>query len=319
MVDLFEQVKALGRAGRPQEGIALVESAAARGDPEGSLILAHWYLYGSDSPRNPTEAYRLLDSAARKGSIHAARIVANLTANGTGCEPNRAKALEILRRVANDDAIAAAQLDMLSRMMSPERATGLLRERLSTDPSIELVHKLLLPEECEYLMRVAEPSLRPSLIFDAASGQGKPDPIRSSEGAAFLPHDEDLVIQAINRRIALATCTHPQNGEALYVMRYTPGQEYKPHLDALAGLRQQRAWTAIAYLNEDYEGGSTVFTELAITVRGEAGDLLIFSNIDREGRADYRMRHSGTPVTKGTKWIATRWIRGSRHDPYDTG
>ena len=319
MVDLFEQVKAMGRAGRPQEGIALVEGAAARGDPEGSLILAHWYLYGSDRPRNPAEAYRLLDGAARKGSTHAARILVNLTANGTGCEPNQAKALEILTRVAKEDAIAAAQLDMLSRMMSSEQARGSIRERLSADPSIELVRKLLLPEECEYLMRIAEPSLRPSLIFDAASGRGKPDPIRSSEGTGFLPHDEDLVVQTINRRIALATGTHPQNGEALYVMRYTPGQEYKPHLDALAGLRHQRAWTAIAYLNEDYEGGSTLFTELSISVRGERGDLLIFSNIDREGRADYRMRHSGTPVTKGTKWIATRWIRGSRHDPYDNG
>ncbi len=319
MVDLLEQVKAMERSGRRQEGIALVEGAAARGDPEGSLILAQWHLYGRDRPRNPAEAYRLFDSAARNGSTHAARILVNLTAHGIGCEPDQARALEILKRVAQDDAVAAAQLDMFSQMMSPAQANNLIRERLSSDPSIELVRKLLLPQECEYLMRVAEPSLRRSLVFDPATGEGKPNPIRSSEGAGFLPHDEDLVVQMINRRIALATGTHPRNGEALYVMRYTPGQEYKPHLDALAGLRQQRALTAIAYLNEDYEGGSTVFTELSIGVRGETGDLLIFSNIDREGHRDYRMRHSGTPVTRGTKWIATRWIRSSQHDPYDTG
>lgn len=319
MVGLFEQVKAMARAGRPQDGIRLVESAAASGNPEGCLILAHWYLYGTDRPRDPRKAYRLLEAAARAGSAHAARILANLTANGTGCEADQAKALVILRGIAKDDAVAAAQLDMLARMTERAQPTDIIRERLSTDPSVELVRQLFLPDECEYLMRVAEPSLRPSLIFDAATGQGRPDPIRSSEGTAFLPHDEDLVVQLINRRIAIATGTHPQNGEALYVMRYTPGQEYKPHLDALAGIRHQRAWTAIAYLNQDYEGGSTVFTELSISVRGEAGDLLIFSNIDREGRADYRMRHCGTPVTRGVKWIATRWIRRSQHDPYANG
>ena len=181
-------------------------------------------------------------------------------------------------------------------MTVQERTTD--REQLSIDPHIEIVRKLLLPEECEYLIRVAELSMKPSLIFDVQTGAGKPDPIRSSDGASFLPHDEDLVIQAINRRIALATGTHVRDAEALYVMRYSPGQEYKPHLDALAGLQQQRAWTAIAYLNDDYRGGVTEFTELSISVRGQAGDLLIFRNIYEDGRADARVRHSGRPLRR---------------------
>jgi prolyl 4-hydroxylase len=318
-MSLFEQAKALGRAGRPQDGVALIERAAEQGDPEGSLILAHWHLYGNDRPRNPAAAYRLLEDAARKGSTQAARTQANLTANGTGTEADRDKALQILQQIAGVDAAAAAQLEMLPRLMTLDEAKDAKRERLSSDPSIEIVRKLLLPHECQYLMRSAEPSLRPSLIFDAATGQGKPDPIRTSHGASFLPHDEDLVIQEINRRIALATGTDVHQAEALYVMRYTPGQEYKPHLDALAGLRQQRAWTAITYLNNDYEGGATVFPELSITIAGEAGDVLIFSNLTSDGQADFRMRHSGLPVTAGVKWIATRWIRQGPHDPYDRG
>ena len=102
-------------------------------------------------------------------------------------------------------------------------------------------------------------------------------------------------------------------------MRYAPGQEYKPHLDALANLRNQREWSAIAYLNEDYEGGATVFPELGISLRGRAGDLLVFRNVDAEGKADPRLRHGGEPVTKGAKWIATRWIRSGPHDPYERG
>lgn len=147
----------------------------------------------------------------------------------------------------------------------------------------------------------------------------KADPIRTSYGATFLPHDEDLVVQAINRRIAIASRTSIGQAEALYVMRYVPGHEYKPHLDALNGLTNQRVWTAIAYLNDEYAGGATVFPQLSLSIRGGVGDVLIFSNVDSEGRPDSRMRHAGEPVTKGQKWIATRWIRSGPHNPYSRG
>ena len=316
---LFEQATALARAGRPKDAVALIEKAAQSGDPEGNFILAHWLLYGTDRPRDIRAGYRHLENAARKGNARAVRALAHLTASGTGCEANEAKALQMLRDIADEDAVAADQLSLLPRMMSLADAKPAERQCVSADPSIEIVRKLLLPEECAYLMHRAEPLLKPSLIDDPVTGMGKPDPIRTSHGAAFVPHEEDLVVQAINRRIALASGTDVNHAEALYVMRYAPGQEYRPHLDALAGLKNQRAWTAIAYLNEEFEGGATVFPELSISVRLGTGDLLIFRNADSDGEPDLRMRHAGEPVTRGAKWIATRWIRTGPHDPYDRG
>jgi prolyl 4-hydroxylase len=316
---LFDQAKALGRQGRPAEAVALIEDAAARGDGEGNLILAHWLLYGTDRPRDARAAHRHLELAARQGSTLAVRMRANLTASGTGCEPDRDKAIEMLEQIAGEDPAAAAQLAMLPRMMPIAEAEKADREILSADPRVEIVRQLLLPEECDYVTGLAEPKLKPSLVWDAVTGRGKPDPIRTSHGAHFVPHDEDLVLQAINARLALASGTGVNQGEALTVMRYTPGQEYKPHLDALPGLRQQRACTAIAYLNGDYEGGATVFPELSISIRAGIGDVLIFTNIDANGRPDPGMRHGGEPVTRGEKWIATRWIREGPHDPYDRG
>ena len=316
---LFDEAKALARSGRPREGVALIERAAAAGDAEGNLILAHWLLYGSDRPRDAEAAHRHLELAAQKGSTLAARMRAHLTANGTGCEANQDKAIAMLGQIADKDPAAAAQLEMLPRMMSLEDAGKASRERLSQDPLVEVVRGLLLPHECEYLMALAEPKLKPSLIYDEITGRGKPDPIRTSHGAHFVPHDEDLVLRAINQRLALASGTGVDQGEALFVMRYTPGQEYKPHLDALPGLRQQRAFTAIAYLNDGYEGGETAFPELSIALRAGIGDVLVFSNIDSNGRANPKVRHGGKPVTQGVKWIATRWIREGPHDPYDRG
>ena len=318
-MSLFEEARAVARNGRPEDAVAFIERKAAERDPEGNVILAHWHLYGSDRPRDFAAARHCLELAAAKSSADAVRILAHLTASGTGCEPDEAKALAMLRSVAARDAIAANQLAMLPRLMSDEAAAGAAREVLSEDPSIHVVRALLNAEECAYLVHRAEPLLKPSLVDDPVRGRGVPDQIRTSHGAAFVPHEADLVVQAINRRLAKASGTALDHAEALYVMRYAPGQEYRPHHDALGGLHQQRAWTAIAYLNEEYEGGATSFPDLGLTVRLNRGDVLIFANLDSQGRPHSKMLHAGEPVTSGAKWIATRWIRSGPHDPYDRG
>jgi prolyl 4-hydroxylase len=315
-MSLFDQASALARSGRPDQAVRLIEDAAAAGDPEGQFIVAHWLLYGSDRPRDAEAARSHLEKAVASGKPEAARVLAHLTANGTGGESDLPRAMELLRRAAESDEVAAGELAMLA-MLNEKPPSG--RELLSTDPHIEIVRALLSADECAYLTRRAEPLLRPSYVDDGKTGIGRADPIRTSHGAAFVPHEEDLVVQAINRRLAAVTGTEAGNAEALYVMRYEPGQQYRPHLDALPGLANQREWTAIIYLNDAFEGGATAFPELGLSIRGNAGDMLVYRNSDAGGEPDPRMLHAGEPVTSGVKWIATRWIRHGPHDPYDRG
>lgn len=317
-MSLFEEAKEIARrSGRPQDGIAFIERKATDGDAEANLIVARWWLYASDRPRDAIAAHRHLNAAAGKGNTEAVRLLANLIAAGIGCEADSSKAIAMLKQVADRDGVAAAQVALLPQMMTEADALSATRDRFSAEPSIELVRQLLLPGERDYIMRVATPVLKPSFVYEPGVEQGKADPIRKSEGAAFLPHDEDLVIQALNRRLALVTGTAVDQREALYVIRYLPGEEYRPHFDALPGLANQRSKTAICYLNDDYEGGATSFPELGISARGAAGDVLIFTNVDADGRPDPRLRHAGEAVTAGIKWIATRWIRQRTHDPYE--
>jgi prolyl 4-hydroxylase len=319
-VKLFDKAAAIARSGSPADAVRFIEDAAARGDSEGQVIVAHWLLYGSDRPRDAAAARRLLRAAADQGSAHALRMLAHLIANGIGGQSDDGVALDLLRRAsAAGDQIASEQLALLPDLMSEDCAAAAGREFLSTDPHVEVVRGLMTAEERSYLMRRAEPLLKPSFVDDGKTGIGRPDPIRTSHGAAFVPHEEDLVVRALNRRIASATGTSAGNAEALYVMRYEPGQEYRPHFDALPGLRNQREWTAIFYLNDEYERGATTFPLLDLTIRGCAGDLLVFRNSSEDGDPDPRMRHAGEPVTIGAKWIATRWIRHGPHDPYDRG
>ena len=101
------------------------------------------------------------------------------------------------------------------------------------------------------------------------------------------------------------------------MLRYRPGQQYRPHIDALPGVANQRQLTAILFCNDGFAGGETRFPRLDLTVRAREGDLLLFANVQADGTSDARSEHAGLPVIEGEKWIATRWIRQQRYHPWD--
>ena len=163
--------------------------------------------------------------------------------------------------------------------------------------------------ECAFLTAAAAPWLEPSVIVNPHSGRLVPNPVRTSDGMAFPYVKESPAIHALNRRLAAITGTEPAQGEPLQVLRYRPGQEYKPHFDALPAEANQRILTVLVYLNEDYAGGETVFVRTGLRFRGKRGDALVFRNALPDGRADELTQHAGMPVARGEKFIATRWIR----------
>ena len=309
-MSVLDEAGRRAQAGRRADAVALVERAAEAGDGEALFALANWRLYGIFVPRDPAAAHPLLARAAAAGQGEAALLRLNLLASGTGCEADPQTAAAQLR--ALDHPAAKRQTVLLDAMNEAERAP----EILSEDPPVHLVRGLFSPAECEYLIALAAPALRPSVIVDAATGRPKPDPVRTSDGMNFGPAQEDVVVNALNRRLAAATGTAYACGEPLHVLRYSPGQEYKPHLDALPGVDNQRVVTALVYLNGGYQGGETIFPELGLSAKGGPGDCLIFRNVLPDGRGDGRTRHAGGPVTGGVKWLATRWIRERPFDPF---
>jgi prolyl 4-hydroxylase len=309
---VLQEAHRLARSGRGAEAAALVERSAVAGDAEALFALANWRLYGLHGPRDLAAAHRHLSAAAAQGHVEAIRLRAILTGNGTGCAADPDRAVGMLQAIAPADPYSAAQLALLATM---ERRTG-ATQMLSQEPYVALVRGLFTREECDYLARLAEPSLQPSYVIDPATGGRMPHPVRTSTGTNFGPPREDLVVHALNRRLAAATGTEVGWGEPLHILRYAPGQEYRPHLDALPGVANQRIWSALVYLNEGYEGGETAFPDLDIRVRGKPGDVLVFGNVTPDGRPDLRTRHAGIPVTHGVKWLATRWIRQGPFDPF---
>jgi prolyl 4-hydroxylase len=315
-MSVLDEAARLNAAGQQQAAVQLIERAAEAGDVEALFALANWRLFGLFGGRDIAAAHSLLDRAAALGSVEAVRTKAILTANGTGCPADSAAAENMLLNIRDRDPHAALQVDFLAGMAPPAEYSPDRARTLAEAPMVKLYSGLLTARECAYLTAMAESNLTPSFVTNPQTGARMPHPIRTSMGMSFGPTQEDLVIRRINERIAKASNTDVACGEPLHMLRYTPGQEYKPHTDSMPGEVNQREWTVLVYLNDGYEGGATRFSRLDLEVRGAPGDALIFRNVTDDGRPDPNSLHAGLPVTAGAKRLATRWIRTRPYHPW---
>ncbi|MEA3010356.1 MAG: prolyl 4-hydroxylase [Sphingomonadales bacterium] len=309
------QVDALLAARRFPEAAGLLVAAAGAGETEALAELAHWRIAGNIIRRDLAEARRLLGLAAAAGDDESASLHAGFLASGTGGPDDWAGALAVLRKLAARRPRAAEQLGLIEAVKMgaggfPEQPFP--TETLSQAPFVAAARGFMTEAECRYLRTAGEPALQPSVVADPATGRMMPHPVRSSDATMFGVYAEDLVINALNRRIAALSGTRLDQGEPLQLLRYRPGGEYKPHMDALPAEPNQRILTVLVYLSDDYRGGETRFPHSGLSFRGRTGDALLFRNADVHGRPDPLSLHAGLPVTKGTKYLASRWIRADR-------
>ena len=305
------EVQRLVSAGLYAEAAGVLIKAAEGGDAEALHTLATWRISGRIIRRDKVAARELMGRAADAGHPDARLLYGHFLANGTGGPEDRAKAREVLESLRDKSREVDEQLDLLDRMAidangDPRESIPL--EKLKDSPLIHTASHFLTDEECDYLVRRAEPSLRPTTVIERATGREIYHPVRRSDSMHFGVSNEDLVVSAINRRIAAASGTTTEQGEPLQLLRYGPGGEFKPHHDAEKEGGNQRILTALVYLSNDYEGGETQFTRAGYSFRGRKGDILLFSNVQPDGRPDPFAEHAGLPVRSGVKLVASRWI-----------
>uniref|UniRef100_A0A6P4E555 Prolyl 4-hydroxylase subunit alpha-2-like n=1 Tax=Drosophila rhopaloa TaxID=1041015 RepID=A0A6P4E555_DRORH len=77
---------------------------------------------------------------------------------------------------------------------------------------------------------------------------------------------------------------------------------------AVFGWKGNRLLTALFYLNDVSLGGATAFPYLRLAVPPVKGSLLIWYNLHRSMHKDFRTKHAGCPVLKGSKWICNEWF-----------
>lgn len=307
----LKQAFALWNAGRSSEAIVIINQLAAQNEPGALATLAEMKWRGGVMAQDPVAARDLYRRASEGGHPLAIARYTNLLANGVAGARDWPAALRRLREEAKRDPQRRDMLTLIERMKltadgDPKSVPE--GERLSEAPEAILYPRLLVPAECEYLKKAAEPGYMPSVVNDS-SGRQVRDPIRTSDGSTFHWLIENPAVHAINRRLAAASGTRFDQGEAMQILRYQPGQEYRPHLDFVRASDNSRVLTALIYLNEDYEGGETFFLKTALKVKGRKGDVLVFRSAAKDGGPDPLSEHAGLPVTSGTKYLASRWIR----------
>ncbi|MFM5907649.1 MAG: prolyl hydroxylase family protein [Novosphingobium sp.] len=207
-----------------------------------------------------------------------------------------------------------------------KRQGQIVRRRLAADPGVQKfpverlelfgINDFLGPEECDRLIAMIDANARPSTLYD--HGQG-------SEFRTSYSGDVDRAdpfVRMIERRIDDCLGITPAFGETVQGQRYQAGQEFRAHNDwfwtksnywaSECERGGQRSWTAMVYLNDVDEGGTTDFVRVGLSVPPQRGVMLVWNNALPDGNPNMDTLHAGTPVIRGTKYVITKWYRTRR-------
>jgi len=185
-------------------------------------------------------------------------------------------------------------------------------------PVIAVLANVLSAQECEQLIALARPRLRPSTVVDPDTGENRLAAYRNNEAMYFLPGETPL-IAVLDARFSQIMNLPIDHGEGLQVLRYGPGERYAPHVDFLVpgtegteqSLRRsgQRVSSLVTYLNDVPGGGETTFPHVGLSVSPLQGNAVYFEYCNGRGQVDPASLHAGAPVTHGEKWAVTKWMR----------
>ncbi len=90
--------------------------------------------------------------------------------------------------------------------------------------------------------------------------------------------------------------------EGYSILRYNVGESCLIHSDTWHKQDvTKRVLSGLIYLNGDFDGGELVFRRQGITVKPEAGMLVLFP-------ATFAFPHEVPPVTRGERWTILTWM-----------
>lgn len=279
------------------------------------------------------EDFALLHQEAKAGHVESQLILINLSLELEHGDYFKALLLRASPALFNDLGLSSSgvyengvnESDLTSLIQGVAHRFNALSK---VEPSLVLskcgilqYRNVVSPLVCEYFRLRLKGFLKPSMVHDPVTGKGIQNSVRTSYIVHVTPEHLDWFSLELDMIIETLTGVSRARGESMNLLRYENGQEYKPHYDAIVGQGEQfdnilrdggqRIKTAITYLSGDYQGGETAFPKLQLTIKAGIGDILIFDNLDEDGNVLLDSYHAGTPVTEGTKWILTKWIRES--------
>ncbi|BDX06812.1 prolyl hydroxylase family protein [Planctobacterium marinum] len=228
-----------------------------------------------------------------------------------------------------------AAIEQLPEILSPEQSAvfneashyfSFANIRLTTeqkrfqlpvsDVQIFKVPQVVEAKLCEQLI------IRSRRFFSPSEVVGQKYAVQDSGRSSTTALVRDIaadVEKKLQRSFGALLGIDPRFCEPLQIQCYQPGQAYQNHADWFdkahpgykesIGSQGQRTWTCLVYLNEDFEGGETLFTNIKQQIKPATGSACIWNNLQVNGEVNSETYHQGLPVKKGTKYILTAWFR----------
>ena len=280
-------------------------------------------LTGRERFTQPDEPIRLVTAACEQRSAEALLYHAALAARGCGRPQSFEDAFRFVEQAAAlGDTRAKGQLMALGRAFDHDAWFGpVTAVQHHAAPRVSTIDGFITKPVCNWLINQAGKNLVNAPVQTAANnGAFSIDNARSNSVAGSSLLQPDLVVQLVNMRIAAAIGLPLSHQEPTNFLHYARGEQYAVHYDFFTKEEEpgfarelatigQRVATVLVYLNDGYEGGATEFPRLNWSFKGKPGDALIFWNLSAAGEREMDSLHAGAPVTKGEKWLLSKWVR----------
>lgn len=206
-------------------------------------------------------------------------------------------------KLARISILVTKRLDA-NRLVQKVEAVGL---------QLYVYQNFLSDTDCARLIRMIDADAVPSTLYEGSD----PKNFRTSS-SCHLSRWEPFVAE-VEARMSDVLGIDNDYAETMQGQRYYKGQEFKAHHDFFHPSQNywekegpsggQRTWTAMIFLNEPEEGGTTEFPHIGIGIRPQKGMMVIWNNMQMDGTPNYKSLHTGTPVLSGEKHIITKWYR----------
>lgn len=231
----------------------------------------------------------------------------------------------------------AFRLDGDGRLRVEGDGSGLLRpvvsgwEWHSTRPRVGVHEHFATREECAHLINAIAPRLaQPGEYRRPGDNDAEQVSHFNGSGSPIGTLHADPVVRTLERRVADLTGWQVDAVEPSSIIRYEPGQEYRPHVDYFTDGQigrnaierhdygGQRIATFLLYLRAPEQGGETHYHGSEVSVSGSPGMGVIHYNVTPDGQKDPASRHSGRAIERGEKWVWRSALRAASFDHPDS-
>lgn len=183
-------------------------------------------------------------------------------------------------------------------------------------PMIQEIEDQLTQEDCQGIIDSVKDKMKVAGVLGSTENN-----YRIAEQAWI--HENNPLTLKIKNIVLHKTNLPVENQEAIHIVRYGVGGQYKPHHDFFHPNTSyyenatknggQRKYSCLFYLNDNFKGGETEFPKQDLMVKPKTGKLLMWDNLKKDGSPNHDTLHAGLPVTEGEKWICIVWVREDRY------